>query len=242
MSSALDRLTAFLVESPAPAVTASLPAACRAAVLGTTGDVVPLAAVLALTLRAADRRPAALVALWGTAPPGPAPTVRAAARLAAAVKPFAATRPSSEARDETGSSSPGAVPRTVDRDEAGSSAPMTNRAIARGRLAWLALPAEPALAVDALVGAAAVVDAPLVTALAGARPAALDDLVAGHDLVVVAAAPSSPLAETAIERLAERGVPAIACRPPARGIARTLAVAGWAAPRIALTARQAVVR
>jgi hypothetical protein len=225
VSGALDRLAAFLVESPAPAATASVPPACRAAVLGATDDAVPLAAALALTLRAADRRPAALVALWGAPPPSSGPTIRAAARLAAAVEPFSARTPSSERRDE-----------------AGWSPAATTHAIARGRLAWLALPAEPALAVDALVGAAAVVDAPLVTALAGARPSALDDLVAGHDLVVVAAAPGTPLAETAIERLAERGVPAIACRPPARGVARTLAVAGWAASRIALTASQAVVR
>ena len=240
MSGALDRLAAFLVESPAPAATAPPPPACRAAVLGTTGEVVPLAAALALTLRAADRRPAALVALWGAAPPSPAPTVRAAARLAAAVQPYSVTTASTEGRSEAGSS-PGAVP-GIDRGDAGSSPSATACAIARGRLAWLALPAEPALAVDALVGAAAVVDAPLVTALAGARPAALDDLVAGHDLVVVAAAPGTPLAETAIERLAERGVPAVACPAPARGVRRILAVAGWAAPRMALTAGQVMVR
>lgn len=204
---ALDRVAAFLVAAPAPAATGSLPAACRAAVLGAVPDVVPLAAALALTLRGADRRPAALVALCGAAPPGRGPAVRAATRLAAAVRPFAV----------------------------GSSPP--TQAIARGRLAWLALPAEPALAIDALVGAAAVVDAPLVTALAGARPAALDALVAGHDLVVVAAAPGTPLAGTAIERLAEHGVPAVACRPPSRGIVRSLALAGWAAPRLELVPR-----
>lgn len=208
MSGGLDRVAAFLVESPTAA--ASLPAACRAAVLGGAADVVPLAAALALTLRAADRQPAALVALWGAMPPGSAPAARAATRLSAAVKPFGG--------------------------EHGSS---LSPAVARGRLAWLALPAEPALAVDALVAAAAVVDAPLVTALAGARPAALDDLVAGHDLVVVAASPGSPLAEAAIERLAERGVPAIACRPPARGIGRTLALAGWAAPPVPLAGEPA---
>ena len=93
------------------------------------------------------------------------------------------------------------------------------------------------MAVDALIGAAAVVDAPLVTALAGARPAALDALVAGHDLVVAAAAPGTLLAETAIERLADRGLPAVACRPPSRGIVRSLALAGWAAPRLELAPR-----
>lgn len=208
MTGALHRVAAFLVESPAPRVAASLPAACRAAVLGAVADVVPLAAALALTLRAADRRPAALVALWGTAPPGAATAARGAAKLAAAVTPFAA------ASDEGPSPTDGAV--------------------ARGRLAWLGLPAEPAAAVDALIRAAAVVDAPLVTALAGARPAALDSLVAGHDLVVAAVTPGTTLADTATARLAERGVPAVACRPPSRGIARTLAVAGWVSPRLDL--------
>lgn len=216
MTGALHRVSAFLVESPAPGVAASLPAACRAAVLGAVADVVPLAAALALTLRAADRRPAALVALWGAAPPGAAPAARAAARLAAAVTPFAA------ASEEH--SSP------------------TDRAIARGRLAWLGLPADPTAAVDALVAAAAVVDAPLVTALAGARPAALDSLVAGHDLVVAAAAPGTPLAEAAIERLAERSLTAVACRPPSAGIVRTLAVAGWVSPRLDLTGEQGAAR
>ena len=208
MTGALDRVAAFLIEPRVPAAIGSLPTACRAAVLGAVTDVVPLAAALALTLRAADRRPAALVALWGAVPPGGGPAVRAATRLAAAVKPF-------------GAGSPGP----------------TDQGIARGRLAWLALPAEPALAVDALIGAAAVVDAPLVTALAGARPAALDALVAGHDLVVAAAAPGTLLAETAIERLADRGLPAVACRPPSRGIVRSLALAGWAAPRLELAPR-----
>ena len=109
-------------------------------------------------------------------------------------------------------------------------------ASARGRLAWLGLPPEPARAVDALVEAAAVVDAPLVTALAGARPPALEALVSGHDLVVVAAAPGTPLAQTVIARLGERGVPAVAWAPLARGAVRALAVAGLAAPRLDLAA------
>jgi hypothetical protein len=197
MTGALDRVAAFLVEPASPAAGAPLPAACRAAVLGRPREVTPLAAALALTLRAADRRPAALVAVWGAAVPAAAPAVRAAKRLAAAAGDGAA---------------------------------------ARGRLAWLALPAEPARAVDVLVEAAAVVDAPLVTALGGARPPALEGLVSGHDLVVVAAAPDSQLAEAAVGRLAERGVPAVACRPLARGVVRALATAGLTAPRLDLAA------
>ena len=80
--------------------------------------------------------------------------------------------------------------------------------------------------------AAALVDGPLVTALAGARPPELDDLVAEHDLAVVAAEPETPLARAALAALSARGVDARACRPPRRGIARALALAGLAAPRL----------
>ncbi len=195
MTGAVDRVASFLVEPASPVAGGVVPTACRAAVLGRPRDVIPLAAAVALTLRAGDRCPAALVAVWGGALPAGGPAARAAKRLAAAA------------------------------DDGAS---------ARGRLAWLALPPEPARAVDALVEAAAVVDAPLVTALAGARPPALEGLVSGHDLVVVATAPGTPLARTVIARLAERGVPAVACAPLARGAVRALAVAGLVAPRLDL--------
>ena len=198
MTGALDRVAAFLVEPAAPAAGAALPAACRAAVLGRPRDVAPLAAAVALTLRAAGGHRAAFVAVWGAAAPAAAPAGRAAKRLAAAAG---------------------------------------DGAVARGRLAWLALPTEPARTVDALVEAAAVVDAPLVTALGGARPPALEALVAGHDLVVVAAAPDTRLADAAIARLRERGMPAVACRPLARGAVRALATAGLTAPRLDLATR-----
>jgi hypothetical protein len=159
-----------------------------------------LAAAVALALRAADRCPAALVAVWGGSLPAGGPAVRAAKRLAVAAD---------------------------------------DGATARGRLAWLALPPGPARAVDALVEAAAVVDAPLVTALAGARPPVLEALVAGHDLVVVAAAPGTPLAHAVVARLAERDVTAVACAPLARGAVRALAVAGLVAPRLDLDRSEA---
>jgi len=199
VTGALDRVASFLVEPAASAIGGGLPTACRAAVLGRPRDVSPLAAAVALTLRAADRCPAALVAVWGAALPAGGPAVRVAKRLAAAAD---------------------------------------DGATARGRLAWLALPPEPARAVDALVEAAAAVDAPLVTALAGARPPALEALVSGHDLVVVAAPPGTPLAQTVIARLTERGVPAVACAPLARGAVRALAVAGLAPPRLDLDHRE----
>jgi hypothetical protein len=104
---------------------------------------------------------------------------------------------------------------------------------ARGRLAWLALPAEPAAAVAAVRRASAIVDGPVVSALAGARPAVLDDLVAEHDLAIVAAAPESPLARAALAGLAGRGIAGTACAPLGRGLPRTLALAGLAGPRLA---------
>ena len=103
---------------------------------------------------------------------------------------------------------------------------------ARGRLAWLALPPEPAAAADALRRASALVEGPLVTALAGARPPELEALVADHDLAVIAACPDTTIARAALARLAERGIAASACPPPRRGLQRTLALAGLAGPRL----------
>ena len=107
-------------------------------------------------------------------------------------------------------------------------------AAARGRLAWLALPADPLEAVAAVRRASTVVDGPLVTALAGARPEPLDELVAEHDLAVVVADPASSLARAALARLAARGIAAAAHPPLRRGLPRALALAGLSAPRLDL--------
>jgi hypothetical protein len=106
-------------------------------------------------------------------------------------------------------------------------------AVARGRLAWLALPGEPEAAAAAVRKASTLVDGPLVTGLAGARPPELEALVAEHDLAVVAADPDTPLARAALAGLAARGIDAVACPPPRRGLPRRLALAGLAAPRLA---------
>jgi hypothetical protein len=103
---------------------------------------------------------------------------------------------------------------------------------ARGRLAWLALPSEPAAAADALRRASALVEGPLVTALAGSRPPVLEALVADHDLAVIAAHPDTTIARAALARLVERGIAASACPPPRRGLQRALALAGLAGPRL----------
>jgi hypothetical protein len=191
VSGRLERVAAFFVAPAAPAEGVVVPPAARAVVLGAAGDVVPLAAAVALALR-----PPGLVAVWGsgrTLAAGVA--TRAAARLASRLA----------ARD---------LP-----------------AVARGRLAWLALPDDAEAAVAAVRRASAVVDGPLVTALAGARPPALEDLVAEHDLAVVAADPETALARAALARLAARGIDARACRPLRRGLPRTIALAGLGAAR-----------
>lgn len=193
----LDRAAAWFItpatQPPTPAV-APFPPAARIVVLGIPPDVAPLAAAVALSLRA---RPG-LVALWpADRPIDRGAATRSAARLAARL----AAR---------------AVP-----------------AVARGRLAWLALPDEPNAAADAVRAASAIVDGPLVTGLAGARPSELEALVAEHDLAVVAAGLDTPLARAALAGLAARGVDAIACPPPRGGPPRRLALAGLAAPRLA---------
>jgi hypothetical protein len=104
-------------------------------------------------------------------------------------------------------------------------------AVARGRLAWLALPGDAVEAAATIRHASSLVAGPLVTALAGARPPALEDLIAEHDLAIVAADPESPLARAALARLHARGIDARACRPPRRGLPRTIALAGLAASK-----------
>ena len=199
MSGVLDRAAEFfLVPAASEAVEAALPPAARAAVLGAPAEVAPVAAALALGLRAAEHAPAALVATWG-ASGGPVrreAASRSAARLAARLTTRGLT------------------------------------AAARGRLAWLALPAEPLEAVAAVRRASTVVEGPLVTALAGARAEPLEQLVAEHDLAVVVTDPASALASAALARLAARGITAAAHPPLRRWVPRTLALAGLSAARL----------
>lgn len=200
MTGGLARAAGFFVAPAVPSdvvATATAPAAARVVVVGTTLDAAPLAAALALALRAADRAPSALVASWGAG--------GAVARAAA-------------------------TPATARLAEALGRRELP--AVARGRLAWLPLPDEPLGAAATVRRAAALVDGPFVTALAGARPPELDDLVAEHDLAVVAVEPDCALARAALSVLLARGVDARACRPPRRGISRSLALAGLAAPRL----------
>jgi hypothetical protein len=220
MSGVLGRAAGFFLapaahEPPARAATAL---AMRTVVLGCAADAVPLAATIAMSPRPGAAGPA-LVAVWSSDD---------AVGLGA-----------SSADDSAGEgieSSAAPVRRGVATRSAAQLAARLSarelRAVARGRLAWLALPPEPASATAAVRRASAVVDGPLVTALCGPRPVELDGLVAEHDLTVVAAAPDAPLARAAVAQLVTAGVTACACAPLPRGPMRTLALAGLAGPRL----------
>ena len=214
MSGVLERAAGFFVAPAAagPRVEAAVvPPAVRAVVLGSRSDAVPLAAALALSLRAATRARTAVVAVW---PPGEIDGDATRRGLAS-------------------------------RGAAALAARLTARnlpAVARGRLVWLAVPLDAPAAAGAVRRASSIVDGPQVTALTETRPAELDDLVAEHDIAVVAADPETALARAALARLGERGVVASARRPPGRGLLRALALAGLAAPRVEASRLAAVVR
>lgn len=179
-------------------------------------------------IEAAGVPPAARAVVLG-APADAVPLAAALAlspRLAGGGPALVATWPPVEAAGPAGATRAAArlATRLTARDLPGA---------ARGRLAWLALPGEPAAATLAVRRASAVVEGPLVTALCGPRPPELDGLVAEHDLAVVAAAPDTPLARAAVAQLTAAGVAACACAPPSRGLPRALAVAGVAGPRLA---------
>ncbi len=104
-------------------------------------------------------------------------------------------------------------------------------AVARGRLAWLALGHdELALARRAL----AAVDVPAVIAISGPRTAATDELLAEQDHVVLVAQPDADpqLSELAREGLAEHGIPVVVRGPLITPGARATALAGWGRLRL----------
>jgi hypothetical protein len=183
-----------------PAATAVL-APPRVAVLGSGSTAPPLAAALALACRARARSAAALVALW---------------RL-------------------PGMEGPPPGPATPALPGAASLAGRLSRraltAVGRGRLVWLLLPAACDDALPALRHAeAAAAGVPVVVALARPREPGVDVVLAERDLAVVAAPPGSPLAELALDDVADLRIPARACAPITAGAARLAALAGLAAP------------
>jgi len=99
-------------------------------------------------------------------------------------------------------------------------------AVARGRLAWLALGAEDlGLARRAL----AAVDVPAVVALGGPRSRATDELLAEQDQIVLVAPAGADarLVELARAGLAEYSVPLSVRGPLTTPGARAAALAGW---------------
>ena len=102
-------------------------------------------------------------------------------------------------------------------------------AVARGRLAWLAL-TDLALARRAL----AAVDVPAVVAITGPRSAATDELLADQDQLVLVVPPDGDTRLTELVRhgLAECGVPLTVRGPLSTPGARTTALAGWGRLRV----------
>jgi len=177
----------------APAVTASAPVAgARAAVLGRAPQAIAVAAALAGELRARERAPAALLAVWPGERPLGALAAAGARRLAARLE--------------------------------GRELP----AVARGRLAWLALEATAEDAARSLARAEAATDGPSVLAACGPRCARIDALLDERDLVLLVIAPEADpsLFEIALADLVGCRAPVISCPPIHAAPARLLALAG----------------
>jgi hypothetical protein len=192
--------------SPHPPVPAPERPALRAAVLGAPSSVVPLAAACAGELRARSGAAAALVCIWR--PPNPAPVEREPEGPAA--------------RSPAGATTPGArrlATRLVARDL---------MATACGRLAWLALDPDPAEAAGEFRRSIAAAGGPVVLAVAGARPAPFEPLLADLDLCIAVLPPDvdPELAALALDGLGARAHVVVA--PLAAGPARWAAMAGLA--------------
>jgi hypothetical protein len=230
MSGVLERAAGFFLApaaQPRPASTAMAPAA-RTVVLGSAADAVPLAAAIAMS-----PSPGGLVAVWS--PTGVGVAVRPSdVEIGVSVRRSddvgLGFRPSDDA---VGLARRRGIATRAAAQLAARLSARDLHAAARGRLAWLALPPDPARATAAVRRASALVDGSLVTALCGPRPPELDGLVAEHDLAVVAAAPDAALARAAVAQLAAAGVTARACAPLPRGVMRTLTLAGVGGPRLA---------
>jgi len=189
MTAFIRRLGAFLLEpadpvpSPPPSAPPSSPPArpLRAAVLGSSAHVPPIAAACAGELRARAGAGSALVCLWR---PG-------------ATAPGDDEDPASPA----GATTPGARRVAAALDAEGL------RATACGRLAWLALPDDPADAAPTLRRGLALATVPVVIAVAGPRPAAIEPVLATADLAlaVLPADASEPLRALALASLPGTG-------------------------------------
>jgi hypothetical protein len=218
--SAVERAVGWFLEpaAPGPPRDVAHESVSSAAVLGRPGEAEPLAAALALALRRRDGARAAIVAVHAQAIPEPSMSDGATSALRAGSAATSALRAGSATTSalRAGSATTPAR-RLADRLDARGL-----EAYARGRLVWVALPAEPGQAVAAVQRAAAV-GAPLVVALTAPRTAALDELLADRDLVVlVVRDPAGPLAAAASEELEARATRRVVA-PPLAGAARILA-------------------
>jgi hypothetical protein len=175
----------------------------RLAVLGPPSAVPPFAAAVALACRSRARVPSALVALWRA--PGDESALRGPS---GPVLPGAAALAGRLSRREL---------------------PVT----ARGRLAWLLLPAHDDAALPMLRHAAAAAgDLPVVLAVARPRDASVDAVLAECELLVLVAAPGSPLADVATADTGALRIPMRTCPPLPPGTARLAALAGLRGPRL----------
>ena len=177
----------------------------RAVVLGVHVAVVPVAAACAGELRARDRAAAAALCVWR--PRGAAPEQDAA---------------EPDARPPAGATTPGA------RRLAARLAAQGLEATACGRLAWLALDADPAAALDQARRCLRAAAAPVVLAVAGPRPAAFEPFLAELDLALaVLPADADPaLRALTLGSLAARDRMIVPPLPP--GPSRWAAMAGLA--------------
>jgi hypothetical protein len=245
MSDLLTRAAAFFITPPATAPEREVATpprfAPRALVLGTPTEAPPVAAALGNELRRTNRWPAALVAIWSPADDArDAPTDWHARTetVAATSEAHTSTPASGDPTSGTHTSAPGddttiePEPRH-DRPAHAAARRLAARlaargipASARGRLAWLPLPADPGPGLALAERAAAAIDVPAVLALAGPRPAEAEPVLAEHDLVVVVGGDDDgPLTTLALEKLGTLAAPAVAVRP-LRGASRRLALAG----------------
>ncbi len=101
------------------------------------------------------------------------------------------------------------------------------RASAAGRVVRVELPAEPEAAIASAARAEATTDAPMVVVVAGPREAAIDRLLAEHELLLIAAGddgdPLVDLAHDSLVALGPRVARIAATVPP---LTRALAVWG----------------
>jgi hypothetical protein len=217
----LNRVGALFLETtpapqpPLPAAPQGGPPPAGAGVVGAPASVVAVAAACAGELRARSRAAAALLCVW---------------------RPGAAAQQDADTDSDDGAPAPAAA------SPAGATTRGAGRLAARlvahelpatacGRLAWLRLAPAPAAAATEFRRCQALAGAPIVLAVAGARPAELEPLLAELDLciAVLPAAIEPALRELALATLPARAnaiVPPLPAGPP-----RWAALAGLARMR-----------